>query len=191
MITPYRPAKTVDATGRTNCRLSANVDKVWPVSRAKVLFINLERSALSIQRRLGLVNTALGLDADRKLLTLNARGKSLVDIKDVVAATVAKYDVGLIILDSISRAGQGSLIEDRPVNAIVDTLNNLAPSWLALAHTPRSNESHVFGSVHFEAGADVVVKLLSERTEDTLGIGLEIVKENDIGRTPKQILICS
>ena len=166
----------------------AGTSDVWCVKPARVLFINLERSAQSIQRRIGLVNTGLGLYASRGLLTLNARGKSFMEIKDIVAQSARKMEVELIVLDSISRAGQGSLTEDRLVNLIVDTLNNLAPSWLALAHTPRSHETHVFGSVHFAAGADVVVKLLSERTEDTLGIGLDIVKENGIGRTSKQLL---
>lgn len=168
--------------------INSGISTIWTVSQAKVLFINLERSAASIQRRLGLVNTTLGLPSDQSLLTLNARGKSLADIKDVVAATVEQHGVKLIVLDSISRAGQGSLTEDRPVNAIIDTLNGLAPSWLGVAHTPRGDENHLYGSVHFEAGANVVVKLLSEKSGDTMGIALEVTKENDLGPTPKEIL---
>ena len=168
--------------------INCGISDIWPVAQVKVLFINLERSAASIQRRLGLVNTTLGLPGDAPLLTLNVRGKSLADIRDVVAATVEQYGVKLIVLDSISRAGQGSLTEDRPVNAIIDTLNNLATSWVAVAHTPRADEGHLYGSVHFEAGADVVVRLSSEKSSDAMGIALEITKENDIGPTAKNLL---
>jgi hypothetical protein len=42
----------------------------------------------------------------------------------------------------------------------------------------------MYGSVHFEAGADVIVQLLSEQLEDgTLGIGLQVTKNNDVVRT--------
>jgi hypothetical protein len=157
---------------------------LFQASKRRSMFINLERSADSITRRLGSVNTALGLDPARELVVLNARGKSLQDISEIARRSVEEHGIEFITLDSISRAGHGDLNENRPVNAIVDTLNQLAPSWLGLAHTPRADESHVFGSVHFEAGADVVVRMLSEKTADALGIGLKITKANDVGTRP-------
>ncbi len=161
--------------------IDAGVKQFWEVEQAKTLLINLERSASSIKRRLGCVNTVLGLDPQRKLLVLNARGKSLADLKDVLERTVEKYKVGFLVLDSISRAGYGDLTENRPVNTIVDTLNNLCPSWLALAHTPRADETHVFGSQMFEAGADVMVQLLSQlKGTLNLGVGLQVKKANDM-----------
>ena len=94
---------------------------------------------------------------------------------------VNKFGVKLVILDSISRAGYGDLTENRPVNAIMDSLSSLCQSWVALAHTPRADESHVFGGIMFEAAADIVVKLSSEvSTNGILGIGYEITKSNDI-----------
>jgi hypothetical protein len=158
------------------------------VAMAPTLFVNLERSAASVRRRLGLVNIALGLDPQRPLLTLNARGRSLVDVQDAVRRSIDRHQVEFLVLDSISRAGQGSLTEDRSSNTIIDTLNNLGPTWLGLAHTPRKDESHVFGSVHFDAGADVILQLVAERKQDTLGIALKITKENDIGRVPIKLL---
>ena len=38
-----------------------------------------------------------------------------------------------------------------------NSTNSLCESWVAIAHTPRADASHVFGSVMFEAAADVVV----------------------------------
>jgi len=161
----------------------------WEVEQTKTLLINLERSASSIRRRLGCVNTVLGLDPQRKLLVLNARGKSLADLKDVLERTVARFTVGFIVLDSISRAGYGDLNENRPVNSIVDTLNNLCPTWLALAHTPRADETHVFGSQMFDAGADVMVQLLSQvKGALNLGVGLQVKKANDMGPVDLSVL---
>lgn len=164
--------------------VDAGVNDLWVCKPRPALYINLERSGSSLARRLGCVNTALGLAPERPLAMLNVRGRSLLDIRDLAAATVEKYGVRCIVLDSISRAGYGSLVEDRPVNAIVDALNSLGDTWLALAHTPRQDETHLFGSIHFEAGADVVVQLLSQlKGNTTLGIGLQITKANDM---PKQ-----
>jgi antitoxin component HigA of HigAB toxin-antitoxin module len=157
---------------------------LFQARKRRAMFINLERSADSIVRRLGSVNTALGLDPARELVVLNARGKSLQDISEIARRSIDEHGIEFITLDSISRAGHGDLNENKPVNDIVDTLNQLAPTWLGLAHTPRADESHVFGSVHFEAGADVVVRMLSEKTDTALGIGLKITKANDVGPKP-------
>ena len=58
---------------------------------------------------------------------------------------------------------------------------------MAVAHTPRADESHVYGSVHFDAGADVLVRLLTDRRDDLVGAGLEITKANDI--SPQSTMI--
>jgi hypothetical protein len=157
---------------------------VFNVSHSqKVLFINLERGPLSVSNRLGNINAALGLPRTRPILTINARGKSLADIKDAAKRAVALHGVEVIVLDSISRAGLGDLNENNPVNKIIDTLNGLAPTWIGIAHAPRSSDEHLYGSIHFEAGADVVVRLLSQQEEGgPLGIGLQITKENDVGK---------
>ena len=167
--------------------VDAGCTQLWPVTQGRALFINLERSGASIQRRLGSINTALGEDPARELLILNARGKTLDEVSDLVARTVEEYGVEFIVLDSISRAGSGDLNENKSVNSIIDTLNNLCPTWLGLAHTPRADESHVFGGVHFDAGADILVQGLTQRTDDALGIGLKMTKANDVGFAPLMV----
>ena len=163
--------------------------RLWAVRHQRVLFINLERGALSVSNRLGNINAALGLPRTRPLMMMNQRGRSLSELVEAARRTIRKHQVELVILDSISRAGAGDLTENQPVNRIIDMLNGLAPTWLAIAHAPRASDEHLYGSVHFDAGADVVVRLISEQEEGgPLGVGLKVVKENDIGKQPLQTL---
>jgi hypothetical protein len=148
------------------------------------LLINLERPANTISRRLGCVNTALGEDPGRPLTIMNARGKSLRDIEGVVKRAVEEQGIEAVFLDSISRAGHGDLTENRPVNQIMDTMNAICPSWFAIAHTPRQDESHVYGSIYFEAAADIVIQMLYDQEDEHLGIGLKVIKGNDLGKQP-------
>ena len=167
--------------------VDAGVSQFFEVKQAPVLFLNLERSRSNIQRRLGCINTALGLDPSRALTTINARGKPLSQIRESIAESVRQRGVKLVVVDSISRTGQGDLVKNEVANSIIDQLNDLAPAWMALAHTPRADSSHIFGGVHFDAGADVVVRLLSDRVDDRLAVGLSIVKANDIGIYPMSV----
>ena len=165
------------------------VNKYWQVNQAKVLFINLERSRESVRRRLSQVNKVLGLPATKPMLILNARGKSLSDVALPCKKMVEKFGIEVIVLDSISRAGYGDLTENRPVNAIIDSLSSLCKTWVALAHTPRADESHVFGGIMFEAGADIVVRVSSDiASNGTLGTGYEITKSNDVPMTSGQVI---
>jgi len=168
--------------------VNCGIKKYWSVTKETVLFINLERSKQSISRRLAAVNKALDLPPTTKLLTLNARGKSLSSVMPACRQAIAQHRVKLIVLDSISRAGFGDLNENRPVNAIVDALSSLCDSWLALGHTSRASEDHLYGSIMMDAGADIVVQLNSETKEDgTLGVGWQITKKNDLPAIAQEI----
>jgi len=161
--------------------INSGVSKYWEVKQCPVLLINLERSRETIQRRLSAINNILGLPAVTPLRILNARGQSLNDIMDACKRAIKQFGIKLVILDSISRSGFGDLTENRPVNAIIDALSGLCETWVALAHTPRADETHIYGGVMFEAGADIVVKLSSAISGNgTLGLGYEITKANDI-----------
>ena len=167
--------------------VDAGISSLWKVIKTPVLFINLERAGQSLRRRLANVNSILGLPINRPLLTFNARGKSLADIAPAIRIAIKQYGVGLIILDSISRAGYGDLTENRPVNTIIDALSGLCETWLALGHTPRASEEHLFGSIMADAGADIVIQLRSQVVEDKLGIGFEITKSNDLPQFPQNV----
>lgn len=170
--------------------IDAGINGIWPVRQAKVLFINLERSGLSVSQRLARANQALGLHRSRKLLMLNAKGRSLRDVSEAISKAVQQAEVQVVFLDSISRSGFASMVEDDNVNSIMDLLNRLCPTWLAIAHTPRGDQSHVYGSVMFDAAADIVARVSSQekRDERKLGVGVEIVKANDVPKEAMHVI---
>ena len=162
---------------------------LWPLKQMTPTYINLERSRASMIARLARVNMALGLAPETPLRFLHARGRQLKDIAEATRHDIQEHGVNLVILDSISRSGQGDLNENKTANSIIDMLNGLNITWVALGHTPRDNGEHAYGSVFFEAGADVMVGLKSthEPGKD-LGMTLEITKANDLPVFPPEYL---
>lgn len=171
--------------------LDAGLRTVFDVPKPRrCLVVNLERSGPSMRKRLGDVNETLGLPRGRRMKFLNARGKSLTDVAERVRKAVRDEGIEVLCLDSLSRAGAGDLTENAPVNKITDLLNGLAPSWFALGHSPRGDDTHVFGSMMFDAAADVMVQLVSQvaREKWEVGIGLEVTKANDFLPPEMQVL---
>ena len=135
---------------------------------AKVMFLQLERSEQSFLKAVQLVNRALGLPIDEPILYRVERGRSLAGMIDAIAADVDKYNVDVLITDSISRMSEGgSLKDDNTANPIMDRLNSVAPSHFDLAHTSWDGKgdpekAHVFGSVHFGNASDVVHQIVRQ-----------------------------
>lgn len=138
-----------------------------PVGRHKALYINLERSDESIQNRIADVNLCLGLEESRPLLTVSERGKTLADVAEQVREIIIKEQVEFVVLDSVSRAGMGDLRADADMNRIMDTLNGFDVAWLAIAHTPRADNTHSFGSIMADAAADLTLGLYFVKDEET------------------------
>lgn len=160
-----------------------NVSELFPVRPTTALYVNLERSESSMARRLTMVTAALGIPNGSKLLMLNRRGASITDVEDAIADMVQRYHVGLVIVDSLSRFGGGSLNDDSVMNKAMDLLNRVAPTWLLIAHSPRSDSTHAFGSVMQDAAADVMLQVASEDGGmGSLGVSLSVTKSNDIPR---------
>lgn len=159
----------------------------WTCRPASTLFVNLERSAPSIQWRLARVGRVLGIPQPR-LLSISARGRTLDDVLDSVKVTVKKHGVELVIVDSLSRSGTGDMNGNEPANRAMDALNSLGVAWTVIGHSPRGDNTHVFGSQMFDAAADLCVRLTSTTSEDerTLGIALETTKANDARRAGQQ-----
>lgn len=160
------------------------LSNLWPVKQVPALYVNLERSEESMRRRLLMVCKALGLPSESPLLMLNRRGASIADVEDAISEMVREYNVGLVIVDSLSRfGGGGSLKDDDTMNTAMDLMNRVAPTWLLIAHAPRQDSTHAFGSVMQDAAADVMLQVASEETQNhTLGISLNVSKANDIPR---------
>ena len=167
--------------------MDAGITQLWPVAQKRVLFINLERSKNSLTRRISIVNRALALPATRGILSINARGRKLTDMMDAIQEDIRQHEIEVVFLDSLSRSGFGKMTEDDAANAAMDAMNQLSPTWVALGHTPRADDKHVFGSQMYDAAIDVGVQLSSvqNRTNGALGIGLTVVKTNDFA-APEQ-----
>ena len=165
--------------------VDAGVSQIWKVEQANVLYINLERSASSMVKRLAGVNTALGLDPMRPLRFMNVRGTPLIDIMDSIKYQIEKEDIQLVIVDSISRAGMGSLVDETTAVKLCDALNRLVEetdrSWVGIAHRAWSNE-HVFGSVQFLAACDLMVDIEAAHNEEKneLGVKVSVTGQNDL-----------
>jgi hypothetical protein len=194
MLTPYLvkgggtiifgPPERMKTMTAMTMAIAIDAGVVYPfqVTQAPILYVNLERPEASMQRRLGDLNRALGLDPGRPILMMNARGRSLADVEEGIAKAVEREGVRVGFLDSISRAGYGDLIDNRVANQTIDIMNGLFDTWVGIAHSPRNDATHMFGSMHFEAGADVIVQLLTEYQDNKIGVGLQVVKANDMRR---------
>ena len=55
----------------------------------------------------------------------------------------------------------------------------MCETWLGLGHMPRSGEN-LYGSMMFDAASDILIKLISAKQENKIGVGLECTKANDI-----------
>ena len=164
--------------------VDAGCSEIWNVKQGPALYVNLERSQNSMIKRLGCVNKALNLPAERPLAFLNVRGHTLSSIKNNLKQIIKARGIKFIVLDSISRAGEGSLVEDKTALAVTDTLNSLIEesdcSWLAIAHRGYSNE-HTYGSIHFVGAADVILATESVYNANK-DLGIKIISEgqNDL-----------
>ena len=154
--------------------VDSGTNKLWEVDPCNVLYVNLERSPKSMQRRLAQVNNALGIPQNRPS-----------DISDRIQREVDKYDIRFVVLDSISRSGMGDLNDNKTANKITDSLNaiiqgSVERGYLAIAHTSWE-EKHIYGSVMFEGAADVMVSVkTSKNHKEELGVQLEVDRANDI-----------
>lgn len=161
---------------------------VGATREAPVMFINLERGEGSVDDRLGNVNQALGLPRDRGIYRVDRRGWNLSDLQEAVAKAVQREGIQCVFLDSLTRGGFGDMNENLPANKAMDGLNALGVSWVALAHTSRADETHVFGSQMFDAAADVMCMMLTQEKGDLLGVGVKGTKANDIKIPPLRTL---
>lgn len=154
--------------------------------KRRVLIINLERSISNLRRRIGRCAKALDLPDDYEILVINARSHSLADLEEALEMSVKQYGIEIGMLDSISRAVTGDLNDSSPANEVVDIMSRVFPAWVAIGHTPRKDDSHVYGSVMYENAADVVVALEQEQESGSYEATLTLspTKAND---TPRDI----
>ena len=151
----------------------------WHTDKGNALFVNLERPDRTMPPRIGAVGKALGI-AHAKLPVMDARGSSLKDVHSILESYVKTNETKFVVIDSISRAGQGDMKEDKVATKTIDMLNNIGISWLAIAHTPKYDETIYYGNSQYEAGADVMLRHTSTVIDDvgSIALLLEVTKSN-------------
>ena len=198
MVKPFLPEKSgvilygSPKTGKSylcgslGISVDAGYNGIWPVDKAKVMYVNLERNEDSMRRRLGQINRALGLNPRRPLLMYNANESTLKQAYASIAKDMVEHEVKLVIIDSLTQSGYGDFNDNRVGAQVIKVLNRLikptGASYLAIGHTPKSDENTLLGAQSQIAGADVMVSLKSEyhqRNKKQLGIMLKMVRQND------------
>lgn len=171
--------------------IAAGIKTWWGVERRPVLYVNLERSAVSMQRRFYYLARALGIKGtEHSLQFLHCRGQSFKSLTKRVLLWRSEHPDGVGWIDSISRSGEGSMVKDDVANAIIDWANLCFDTWGGIGHTPRGDAEHVFGSVHFDAGEDIGVQVLSDKKPNgDVGIMLTVTKRNDTPDPPVQCFL--
>jgi hypothetical protein len=166
------------------CSISMGITDLWDVTRRPTLYINLERDRDSFSRREASIRKCLNINGPTGVRYLHGRGYGLRSVSRVAKRFIREEPDGVIFFDSISRGGLGTLVDDQTANVFTDTMNWIGGTWVGIGHTAW-NGDHVYGSVHFEAGCDIAVKVSKEEKDQELGLGLTIVKANDLpkGRT--------
>tara|TARA_R100000008_G_scaffold80443_2_gene62862 strand:+ start:911 stop:2221 length:1311 start_codon:yes stop_codon:yes gene_type:complete len=198
MVKPFLPEKSgvilygSPKTGKSylcgslGISVDAGYNGIWPVEKAKVMYVNLERNEDSMRRRLGQINRALGMNPRRPLLMYNANESTLKQAYASIAKDMVEHEVKLVIIDSLTQSGYGDFNDNRVGAQVIKVLNRLikptGASYLAIGHTPKSDENTLLGAQSQIAGADVMVSLKSEyhqRNKKQLGIMLKMVRQND------------
>ena len=155
-----------------------------------VIYANLERPRNTFLVRDHAARRALGFPSDQPsgIGYIHARGLTFKSVLWHIEQEGRKHPDSVVILDSISRTGLGSLLDDTTANQFTDAMNALGLTWLGVGHTPRGDDKHVFGSVHFTAGCDIEVRLVGSEYGHTLNLLLETVKANDSKRNFKHAI---
>ena len=151
----------------------------WGTDQGNTLYVNLERPERTIPPRIYAVGRALGLNSS----SLDVQhGTTLMDVKDTIYEYIKERDVKFVVIDSISRAGTGDMKEDRVATATIDMMKRFNVSWLAVAHTPKYDDSTYYGSSQYEAGADVMLRHGSDIVDGagSIAVLLDVTKANDM-----------
>ena len=139
-----------------------------PVESMPVLWVNLERPVDQVDDLMGNVAAAMGMDRTTGMERIDARGHVLRDIAPAIKEFVDRHEGRcLVVVDSVSRAVSGDLIDNAVANAFANAMNAFGCPWWAIAHMAKDpegkrKEETIFGAGAFAWAADVTVKLSFE-----------------------------
>ena len=180
MFGPPESGKSYLLLTMAHC-IASGLGTLWDTAPAPVLVLNLERPEKSIESRDIAIRKCLSV-AGNLVTYVHAVGTRLTALEPRLRHWAKENPGGHIAVDSISRSGMGALTDDVTAMDVVNLLNRTGASWMAIAHTPRADNTHIFGSMHFEAGADITLRVSSTRQDDNLGVLLQVDKANDMKR---------
>ena len=165
--------------------IANGLNSLWTTTKRPVLYVNLERDPASMRRRDYYVARAFGVPRTN-IKWLHARGYGMEAVARQVKR-IANPDT-VVFYDSISRMGIGGLNDDQTANRSSDLANWASRTWVAIGHTPRGDNSHLTGSMHFENAADILVRLTKDEAGGAVGLSLQVVKANDFSKPEAEII---
>jgi hypothetical protein len=153
--------------------INYGIDTLLPVFDPEiVVWVNAEEPPDEHTRQVGNVNQALGIDRASPLYTLDARGRSVQDIKPRVFAAVEKTGAKHVFIDSLSRLAQGMNLNDNATaTLLVDAMAGLDASVTWIGHTGQANTHRLAHSKHFENAARLMVRIESRPNMQVLDLG--------------------
>ena len=180
---PPGAGKSMTCQAMGLCIVSGN-QSIWTLQQRPVIYVNLERPKNSMNFRESKLRETLGIDPNdspERMGYIHARGMGLKQVSKRLKRFAKENPNGVVILDSISRTGLGDLVSNETANSFTDIMNGLGLTWLGIAHMPHDGD-HIFGAMHYGAGADITVQLNGDEDGDVVGIKLETKKANDTGK---------
>jgi hypothetical protein len=156
----------------------------FPTTKARVLFVNLELPAFSIQRRLQSIAKARGIEIEPGMLTLwNLRGHaaSYKTLLPMIIAQAKAHGFGLVILDpSYKLLGDADENSASDIAKLLNALERLAVDTGAAlafsAHFAKGNASQkeamdrISGSGVFARDPDAILVFTALQTDDAYAV---------------------
>ena len=173
-------ALTLAITVRLGCELKG----VWKPTRAcPVLYIDYETGQTEVRRRLELLCRGLGLTEIPHIHYIGLQ-RGLAEEIGRLRKEIDRYEIGLVILDSIGPATAGDLVEGASVIRTMNALRSLRVTRMVLAHVSRqvaqqnNGRGYAYGSIFYENLSRSVWELRKDEEGGSGALGLFHRKSN-------------
>lgn len=166
-----------------------------PAAPVKVLYLDWETNVGKMRSRMARLAAGMGIDLPN-LPDIRYRGtvrrrtiRSLTDELPSIREEIDREDIGLVVVDSISYAVNGPLVEDMTARQATNDLRQLAPATrLVIAHLNKDAADNAtgpvrpFGSAYFWNGMRSGIEVRKAREQPRGGVmelGVFHRKSND------------
>lgn len=151
-----------------------------PQTRTPVLILDFEADQQEMERRLGAIARGSGVDPGDTVRYMELR-LPLAEVAQDVVTAIGNQACGAVVIDSMSAAIGGSLIDDDRVNGFWDAVRALGVPTLVTAHKSVENQrkrgARFFGSSMSENRVQMAWNV--EREKDTNRVVWECFKDNN------------